>query len=81
MDAPDFQETWRPLRPCVREGTSDGGAIPDAVGKNYILSIHRLVREDIRHIRGSVSLDDQRIRLKKFSSGTSDLDAASHLVT
>lgn len=37
-------------------------------------------KNGIFYIRGQVSLGDKRIDVKEFSSGTSDKDAASHLM-
>ena len=37
-------------------------------------------KNGIFYIRGQVSLGDQRVDVKEFSSGTSDKDAASHLM-
>lgn len=45
-----------------------------------MLSIRRRGKNGIYYIRGSVALGDKRIDVKEFSSGTSDADAASHLM-
>lgn len=45
-----------------------------------MLSIRRRGKNGIYYIRGSVALGDKRIKVKEFSSGTSDADAASHLM-
>jgi integrase len=45
-----------------------------------MLSIRTRGKNGIYYIRGSVSLGDKRLDVKEFSSGTSDADAASHLM-
>lgn len=45
-----------------------------------MLSIRSRGKNGIYYIRGSVALGDKRIDVKEFSSGTSDADAASHLM-
>jgi len=45
-----------------------------------MLSIRTRGKNGIHYIRGTVSLGDKRIQVKEFSSGTSDADAASHLM-
>ena len=45
-----------------------------------MLSVRRRGKNGIYYIRGSVALGDKRIDVKEFSSGTSDADAASHLM-
>ncbi|WP_257538991.1 site-specific integrase [Sphingobium sp. CFD-1] len=45
-----------------------------------MLSLRRRGKNGIYHIRGSVALGDKRIVVKEFSSGSSDADAASHLM-
>lgn len=45
-----------------------------------MLSIRTRGKNGIYYIRGSVSLGDQKLDVKEFSSGTSDADAASHLM-
>ncbi len=45
-----------------------------------MLSIRSRGKNGIYYIRGSVTLGDKRLDVKEFSSGTSDKDAASHLM-
>lgn len=45
-----------------------------------MLTMRRRGKNGTYSIRGSVSLDDQSIKVAEFSSGTSDTDAASHLM-
>lgn len=45
-----------------------------------MLSMRCRGKNGIYYIRGSVALGDKRIDVKEFSSGTSDADAASHLM-
>ena len=45
-----------------------------------MLSIRRRGKNGNFYIRGSVALGDKRIDVKEFSSGSSDADAASHLM-
>lgn len=45
-----------------------------------MLTLRRRGKNGIFYIRGSVALGDKRIDVKEFSSGTSDADAASHLM-
>ena len=45
-----------------------------------MLSVRRRGKNGIYHIRGTVSLGDKQIVVKEFSSGTSDRNAASHLM-
>src|ERR1043166_2410223 len=45
-----------------------------------MLSMRTRGKNGIHYIRGTVSLGDKRINVKEFSSGTSDADAASHLM-
>ena len=45
-----------------------------------MLSIRTRGKNGIHYIRGTVALGDKRIKVKEFSSGTSDADAASHLM-
>ena len=45
-----------------------------------MLSVRRRGKNGIYYIRGSVALGDKRIDVKEFSSGTSEADAASHLM-
>lgn len=45
-----------------------------------MLSIRTRGKNGIYYIRGSVALGDKRLDVKEFSSGTSDADAASHLM-
>lgn len=45
-----------------------------------MLKLRRRGKAQTIFIRGSVSLGDRTIDVKEFSSGTSDLDAASHLM-
>jgi len=80
MDASHLQQTWRALRPCVRPDARDGGSVSPAAGKNHPLSVRRRGKNGNQCIRGSVALSDKRIHVKEFSTGTSDADAASHLI-
>jgi len=45
-----------------------------------MLSIRTRGKNGIHYVRGSVAFGDKRIHVKEFSSGTSDADAASHLM-
>jgi len=45
-----------------------------------MLSMRTRGKNALYYIRGTVSLGDKRIRVKEFSSGTRDADAASHLM-
>ncbi|WP_375393255.1 tyrosine-type recombinase/integrase, partial [uncultured Sphingomonas sp.] len=45
-----------------------------------MLSIRTRGKNGIYYIRGSVALGDKKLDVKEFSSGTSDADAASHLM-
>ena len=45
-----------------------------------MLSIRTRGKNGIYYIRGTVTLGDKHIEVKEFSSGTSDRDAASHLM-
>ena len=45
-----------------------------------MLTLRPRGKSGIYSIRGSIALDGQRIDVKEFSTGTSDRDAASHLM-
>lgn len=80
MDAADVQEAWRAFHPYVRKIARDRGSVSDTFGKADMLSIRSRGKNGNYYIRGSVALGDRRIDVKEFSSGTSDKDAASHLM-
>jgi len=48
--------------------------------EDKMLSIRTRGKNGIYYIRGTVTLGDKHIDVKEFSSGTSDRDAASHLM-
>lgn len=45
-----------------------------------MLTMRRRGKNGIFYIRGSVALGDKRVDIKEFSAGTSDQNAASHLM-
>ncbi len=45
-----------------------------------MLTMRRRGKNGIYYFRGSVALGTKRIDVKEFSAGTSDADAASHLI-
>lgn len=56
------------------------GAGRSTHGENDVLSLRTRGKSGIYYIRGSVSLNRQTIDVKEFSTGTSDKDAASHVM-
>ena len=48
--------------------------------EDKMLSIRTRGKNGIYYIRGTVTLGDKHIDVKEFSSGTSDRDAAAHLM-